>query len=69
MAVRFAGHGAGLAEARGVATLSSLVQSEANTLAYIDGFCLNFWFAVAAQLCVALIGPASDGPFAPKRRV
>jgi DHA2 family multidrug resistance protein len=65
---RFASHGAGLAQARSVGTLASLVQREANTLAYIDGFWLTVWFAIAALACVALIGDAPKGPFTPKPR-
>lgn len=65
---RFASHGAGLAQSRAVGTLASLVQREANVLAYIDGFWLTVWFAVAALVCVALIGDAPKGPFTPKPR-
>ncbi|MDB5566601.1 MAG: transporter, partial [Tardiphaga sp.] len=65
---RFASHGAGLAQARGVGTLASLVQREANTLAYIDGFWLTVWLAIAALVCVSLIGNAPPGPFTPKSR-
>ncbi|WP_295849236.1 arabinose ABC transporter permease, partial [Tardiphaga sp.] len=64
---RFASHGAGLAQSRSVATLSGLVAREANTLAYIDGFWLTLWFAIAALACVSLIGNAPRGPFTPKR--
>lgn len=66
---RFASHGEGLAQARGVGTLASLVAREANTLAYIDGFWLTVWFAVAALICVSLIGNAPKGPFTPKSRL
>jgi len=65
---RFASHGEGLAQARGIGTLASLVQREANTLAYIDGFWLTFWFAMAALIVVSLIGNAPKGPFTPKPR-
>ena len=34
----------GLAQARGVASLAALVQREANTLAYIDGFWLTVYY-------------------------
>lgn len=64
----FASHGAGLAQDRSVATLASLVQREANTLAYIDGFWLTVWLAIAALGCVALMTAAPPGPFTPKPR-
>src|ERR1700687_2855715 len=63
---RFASHGAALAPARGLGSLSAIVQREANTLAYIDGFWLTVWFAIAALGTVALIGKAPVGPFTPK---
>lgn len=63
----FGHHGEGLALARSVGTLSSMVQRQANTLAYIDGFWLTFWFAIAALVCVSLIGQAPAGPFTPRR--
>lgn len=65
---RFSSHGAGLAQARGVGTLAALVQREANTLAYVDGFWLTVWFAIAALICVALMSAAPPGPFTPKPR-
>jgi DHA2 family multidrug resistance protein len=64
----FGHHGEGLALARSVGTLSGMVQRQANTLAYIDGFWLTFWFAIAALVCVSLIGQAPVGPFTPRRR-
>jgi DHA2 family multidrug resistance protein len=42
-----------LAQARGVASLAALVQREANTLAYIDGFWLTVYFALFGLLSVA----------------
>ena len=63
---RFASHGEGFAQARGVGTLATLVQREANTLAYIDGFWLTFWFAIAALICVSMMSRAPKGPFTPK---
>ena len=42
----------GLAQARGVASLAALVQREANTLAYIDGFWLTVYFALFGLLSV-----------------
>ncbi len=38
---------------------------EANVLAYIDGFWLCFWLAMAALGFVALITRAPPGPFTP----
>lgn len=49
-------------------SMSSLVQREANTLAYIDGFWLTVWFAIAALICVSLMSAAPPGPFTPKPR-
>jgi hypothetical protein len=50
----------------GFGALCATVQREANTLAYIDGFWLTVWFAIAALGLVALIGRAPPGPFTPK---
>jgi MFS transporter, DHA2 family, multidrug resistance protein len=61
----FASHGAGAAPARALGTLSARVQREANVLAYIDGFWLCFWLAMAALFFVALITRAPPGPFTP----
>jgi len=61
----FAGSGSGVAPARALDLLSTLVQREANTLAYIDGFWLTVWFAIAALALVALIGPSPKGPLSP----
>ena len=61
----FAGRGAATAPARALGTLSAWVQREANVLAYIDGFWLCFWLAMAALFCVALITRAPPGPFTP----
>lgn len=65
---RFSSHGEGLAQSRAISSLASLVQREANTLAYIDGFWLTVWFAIGALACVALINDAPKGPFTPKPR-
>jgi DHA2 family multidrug resistance protein len=65
MAQHFAGYGSAVAPARALGQLSSLVQREANTLAYIDGFWLTVWFAIAALALVALIGPSPKGPLTP----
>jgi DHA2 family multidrug resistance protein len=61
----FVSHGAGAAPARALGTLSARVQREANVLAYIDGFWLCFWLAMAALFFVALITRAPPGPFTP----
>src|SRR5258708_2646661 len=61
----FASHGVGTAPARAVGTLSATVAREANTLAYIDGFWLCFWLAMAALGFTALITRAPPGPFTP----
>ena len=61
----FASHGAGLAPARAVGSLSVLVAREANVLAYIDGFWLTFWLAMAALGVVALMTRAPSGPLTP----
>lgn len=61
----FAGHGAATAPARALGTLSAFVQREAYTLAYIDGFWLCFWLAMAALAVTALITRAPPGPFTP----
>jgi MFS transporter, DHA2 family, multidrug resistance protein len=61
----FAGHGAAISPARAVATLSALVQREANVLAYLDGFWLTFWIAIVALGFVALITRATPGPLTP----
>jgi len=61
----FASHGAATAPARATGSLSAIVQREANVLAYIDGFWLTFWLAIAALGFVALITRAPPGPFTP----
>ena len=62
----FAGHDAGSAAARAIELLASLVQREANVLAYIDGFWLCFGFAIAALLVISLMTRAPPGPFTPE---
>lgn len=65
LADHFAAHGMGSAQARAVGTLAGFVQREANVLAYIDGFWLCFWLAMAALGFIALITRAPPGPFTP----
>jgi MFS transporter, DHA2 family, multidrug resistance protein len=62
---QFASHGSASAPARATATLAARVQREANVLAYIDGFWLCFWLAMAALLLIAFITRAPPGPFTP----
>jgi DHA2 family multidrug resistance protein len=62
---QFAAHGTGSAQARAVGTLASFVAREANVLAYIDGFWLCFWLAVAGLGVTALVNRAPPGPFTP----
>jgi DHA2 family multidrug resistance protein len=66
LADNFASHGAANAAARALATLSAEVAREANVLAYIDGFWLCFWLAIAALILVGLITRAPPGPFTPE---
>ena len=61
----FASHGMGSAPVRAVGTLAAAVSREAYTLAYIDGFWLCFWLAMAALGFTALITRAPPGPFTP----
>jgi DHA2 family multidrug resistance protein len=61
----FTSRGAATAAARAIGSLSALVQREANVLAYIDGFWLTFWLAMAALGLVALMTRAPPGPFTP----
>jgi DHA2 family multidrug resistance protein len=61
----FASHGEGLAPARAVGSLAALVARESNVLAYIDGFWLTFWLAIAALGVAALMTRAPPGPFTP----
>jgi len=61
----FAGHGAATAPGRALGSLSALVQRESNVLAYIDGFWLTFWLAIAALGFVVLMTKAPPGPFTP----
>ncbi|NVL83671.1 hypothetical protein, partial [Escherichia coli] len=49
-----------------VAMLAARVQREAIVLAYIDGFWLCFWLAMAGLFVVALITRAPPGPFTPE---
>jgi MFS transporter, DHA2 family, multidrug resistance protein len=60
-----ASHGAAPAPARAMGSLSALVQRESNVLAYIDGFWLTFWIAIAALGFVVLMTRAPPGPFTP----
>lgn len=68
LTAHFASFTSGTAGQRGVKALSDLVQQQANVLAYIDGFWMTFWVAVAALVLLALVRPAPLGPFTPPRR-
>jgi MFS transporter, DHA2 family, multidrug resistance protein len=61
----FTGYGAGSAQGRAIGTLAAEVQREANVLAYIDGFWLCFWLAIAGFALTALITRAPRGPLSP----
>jgi DHA2 family multidrug resistance protein len=61
----FASHGAGSAPARALGSLAALVQRESNVLAYIDGFWLTFWLAIAGIGFVSLMTRAPRGPLTP----
>jgi DHA2 family multidrug resistance protein len=65
LADSFASHGAAIAPVRAIGSLSAMVQREANVLAYIDGFWLTFWLAMAALGVVTLMTRAPLGPFTP----
>ena len=65
----FSSHDSSVAPARALGLLSSIVQREANTLAYIDGFWLTVWFAIAALAVSALIGRSPQGPLSPRSGV
>jgi MFS transporter, DHA2 family, multidrug resistance protein len=62
----FASHGASIAPQRALGMLASLIQREANVLAYIDGFYLCFSFAMLALVLVSLMTRAPPGPFTPE---
>jgi DHA2 family multidrug resistance protein len=62
----FCGHGSGSAAGRAVGLLAAHVQREAYVLAYIDGFWLCFWLAIAALVVVSCITRAPPGPFTPE---
>jgi len=62
----FSSHGSSEAPGRALGLLASIVQREANTLAYIDGFWLTVWFAIAAFAVSALIGTSPQGPLSPR---
>src|ERR1700716_2889557 len=65
LADSFASHGAAIAPARALGSLSALVQRESNVLAYADGFWLTFWIAIVALGFVTLMTRAPPGPFMP----
>jgi MFS transporter, DHA2 family, multidrug resistance protein len=65
LSAEFTSRGAATAMARATGSLAALVQREANVLAYIDGFWLTFWLAMAALGFTALMTRAPSGPFTP----
>jgi DHA2 family multidrug resistance protein len=65
LADSFASHGASIAPARALGSLSALVQRESNVLAYADGFWLTLWIAIVALGFVTLMTRAPPGPFTP----
>jgi DHA2 family multidrug resistance protein len=65
LSAEFTSHGAATAMARATGSLAALVQREANVLAYIDGFWLTFWLAMAALGFTALMTRAPPGPLSP----
>lgn len=62
----FIGGPTGNMAARGLVTLNGIVAREANVLAYIDGFQVTFWAAIAGLIVVALLKPAPIGPLSPR---
>ena len=65
LSAEFTSRGAATAMARATGSLAALVQREANVLAYIDGFWLTFWLAMAALGFTALMTRAPAGPLSP----
>jgi len=61
----FASHGTSAARQRALDTLAALVQRESNVLAYIDGFELCFWLAIAALIMISLMTRSPQGAFTP----
>jgi MFS transporter, DHA2 family, multidrug resistance protein len=61
----FTAYGGGSAQGRAISTLAAEVQREANVLAYIDGFWLCFYLAIAGLLLTALLTRAPKGPLSP----
>ncbi|MBS9477008.1 MFS transporter [Ancylobacter radicis] len=67
-AAPFAGAGgsAQLAAERGLSSLAALVAREANVLAYIDGFQVSYWAALAGLVVIAFMGAPPKGPLTPR---
>src|SRR3569833_301886 len=61
----FTSYGAGTAQGRAISTLAAEVQREAIVLAYIVGFWLCFFFAIAGLVLTALLTRAPRGPLSP----
>ncbi|GLR85254.1 MFS transporter [Bradyrhizobium iriomotense] len=65
LAGQLSDHGADVASARAISVISGTVAREANVFAFIDGFSLCFWLAIAGLFCVCWITRAPPGPFTP----
>jgi len=65
LANNFMRNGPGVAHDRALQLLSDTIAREANVLAFIDGFWLCLWLAVAGLLLVGLLTRAPEGPFTP----
>lgn len=60
--------GADDASARATALLAGTVRTQANIIAYIDGFVLIGWVAIAMLVLLALVPAIRDHPAGPRRR-
>ena len=65
LASRFSGYDVALSYERALSTLAASVQRQANVLAYLDGFWLTFWVAIAGLAAVVLMKASPAGPFKP----
>jgi DHA2 family multidrug resistance protein len=65
LAGQLSDRGADVASTRAIYVFSGNVAREANVLAFIDGFSLCFWLAIAGLFCVCWITRPPPGPFTP----